>query len=310
MSTEWVARLYTAKAATTRPTHVAGQDHLVVITRQALEGMVEQFRNGFVAAGYEHLTYIPPMARWYDGDVVDCEDGASELIIKGRELKQLLPRGDDPDPLEIVAALPVAPPPLDIPIELRFEPRNFAQDTLDEIRETCPFPTKEELRWSALPPIEWVLSVPVVWGAIRFAGAFFDELGRASASSLVAWFKRLSARSRDPARDRLVTISFALDDTRLVYGVVPIPESDPNADAMLEKALESVGVVAAFAGAQKGGASGLAGLLQAAFIFDGDRWRFAWWTDGEQVYRTHWFERHSPDPSRFLGRAPFGNEQG
>lgn len=308
MESEWVPRRYTAKAATTRPTHVIGQDHLVTFTRDALESMAEQFRRDFIATGFEHLTYVPPLGRWYDGEVVDSEDGASELIVMGRELPQFLPKGDDPDPLAVVNSFPYAPVPADIPVTIHLEPRNFDKPTLKEIRETCPFLTAEELRWSALPPIEWVLTIPVLWGAVRFVGSFFDELGRTSAVAFVAWVKRLSSKSREPQRDGLVTIAFSLDKTRVVYGVVPIPHYQVDAGALLKRALDTSGPLAAFAGAQKDGTFGsLPNLVQAAFVFDEDGWHFAWWTDGEKVYRTHWFETNAPDPSRFTGHPPFGD---
>lgn len=49
-------------------------------------------------------------------------------------------------------------------------------------------------------------------------------------------------------------------------------------------------------------------MKRAAFIFLHGGWHLSWWTDGISVFRTHWFDRHFPDPARFLGRPLLGSD--
>jgi hypothetical protein len=86
-------------------------------------------------------------------------------------------------------------------------------------------------------------------------------------------------------------------------------DASAGADDKLSAALQSLDEVAAFAGLAKVGQIEQTGLVRAVFIHDGDGWKFAWWSDGEKIYRTQWFEAHAPDPSRFLGRPLFPNDQ-
>jgi hypothetical protein len=81
-----------------------------------------------------------------------------------------------------------------------------------------------------------------------------------------------------------------------------VRHTDPDAEALILDALESVSAVASFAGIQSE-REVLPGLLRAAFIYDAGSCHFAWWTDGDTVYRTPWFNEHCPDPERFLDRA-------
>jgi hypothetical protein len=301
---DWVPQEYTAKVASTRAVHVAGYDHLMAFSRGALEGMAEQMRTEFVSMSIEHLPFLPPIGRWYDGEVIDAADGEAELIVKGRELRHYVSRSDDPEPLKGVASLPEGRPEEVVSVHLGFERRNFDPDVVDEIAKTCPIPTKEEFRWSGLPPIEWIIAVPVTWGAVKFTGAFFDELGHTAARGLVTWIKRFSAKARAATRDRIVTIAFELDDRRAVHAIVPLSiKESAEDDAKLGKALETVGDIAAFAGAAKEGLVSEVGLVRAVFLYDGDNWKFAWSTDGERIYRTKWFQEHEPDPSLYLGHA-------
>jgi hypothetical protein len=290
---------------TTRPVHIVGYDHLIVMAPSALEGMINQVRTKFVSMSVEHLTFLPPIGRWYDGEIVEASDGAKELILRGKELPQLVPREHDPSPLSEADALPAFAGSGRVTMEVAFEARNFDPDVVAEINETCPLPTKEELRWSSLPPIEWVLSIPVLWGAIKFGGAFFDELGHASARALVDWIRGVSNKAHEPNRDRLITLAFDIDDDRVVYAIIPVAAQSENPDQHGDdsmRALDSAGQVATFAGLVSEGRCTLGDVRRAAFIFDAGQWQLAWWTDGNQVYRTKWFEQNSPDPSRFLGR--------
>jgi hypothetical protein len=222
-------------------------------------------------------------------------------------LPQFVPDGGDPpDPLELIAQLPEQEVPTGVETGVGFETRNFEPGDLGDIQTDPPFPVHAEHRWAELPPIVWTLSIPVVWGACKFAGAFFESLGKESAEGVARWVRAAWNRAREPERDRMLAVQFELPDGSLLYGFVPSRYDDPHGDAVLAAALRATGLLAAFAGLQNERPV-FEGLRRAAFIFDGTSWHLAWWTNGEAVYRTHWFNSHMPDPARYLGRPLLGD---
>lgn len=302
VSIDWEESAFRARAVSTRAVRIAGENHETRFTREALEGMARQVRHRFVAITIEHLDYVPPMGRWHEAEVVQADDGEFELEMYGRPLRQLIPvSGDPPDPLDSIPRLPDQEPPRDLVPALRFEARNFDQSDLAAIKAAAPFPMREEHRWSELPPLIWTLSIPVVSGACKFAGAFFDTLGQETAEAVARWLRAAWGRSRDANRDRMLTLRFELDDGIFVYGFIASRHDDPDGETRLAGGLHAAALLAAFAGLQKE-RSVLPAMKRAAFIFADARWRLAWWTDGDSVYQTHWFQEHMPDPARFLGR--------
>src|SRR5438270_14059 len=174
----WTPRRYRAKVMSTRPFRLPDDEHVTVFAREAMEGMVRQIRSKFVSATPEHLTFLPPMARWRDGTIVDAPDGAAELILEGTELPQFIPSGADRVPLDAIAGLPPGADDVRVDAaELSYEPRNYGHDDADHFAETYPIPLNVQHAWSTLPPLEWVLALPVVWPAVRIAGSFLDQLG-------------------------------------------------------------------------------------------------------------------------------------
>jgi hypothetical protein len=301
----WRPRKYRVKALTTRPVVVAGDEHMTAFTKEALESLAKQMRESFIPASLEHLSFLPPVARWVDGEVTVADDGESELTLDGEDLRQFVAQGPVPDPLMDVDALEIfSPPSGEIPVEVRYEGRNFDSEALTLVMGDCPLPTTEELRWSALPPIEWILAIPVMWGAVKFAGGFFDELGHASARRVAGWLCHASSKAKAAERDRIVTVDFEITCGRSVHAIIPVKADAPEQEIVLENALNSLGGVASLAGMIRDGKSPLPGVERATFMFDGTAWQLAWWTDGKSVYRTAWFEHNKPDPARFLGR-PF-----
>lgn len=293
-------------AGSTRAVTLRGRGgERVSFAREALEGMAQQARDRFVPISIEHLDFLPPIGRWRDGELVSTPDGETDLYLVGGPLRQLVPVGPDPDPLSLIAKMPVAEPLSEVNAVVVFEHSNFERTDLVSIRDEAPIPVESEERWSELPPLIWTLAIPVTWGAMKFAGAFFETLGKATADAVVGWVRRAWNRSKEPERDRLLTLRFDLPDGASIYGFIPSAFDDPEAEANLQLALASSGELASLAGAQLEQAI-FPGLQRAAFIFDGAAWRLAWWTDGEGVYRTNWFERYAPDPSRFLGRPLLG----
>jgi hypothetical protein len=306
-SERWKPRRYRVRALSTRPFQIEGDPFKTSVALRALHDLVNQVRAGVVLATVEHLTYLPPLARWRDGEVVVADDGESELVLEGADLRQYVPIGPDPQPLAQVATWPEASIVTAPKIEVHYEARNFSRSDADEFAETCPLPLRETHRWSSLPPLEWLVAVPVTWGAAKFVGAFLDELGHAAGKGLVTWIKAASSRTKEPDRDGLLTFQFDLGASRHVYAVVPFSLGSDSSD--IESALRTVGMVAGFAGSLVNPkTSPYPDWVRGAFLFDGVTWRFAWWTDGESVYRTTWFEEKGPDPARFLGRPLFPND--
>jgi hypothetical protein len=276
----------------------------VAFTREALEGIVEQVESRFIPMSVEHLSFLPPVGRWHKGEIIQADDGAQELILRGRYLKRLHPVNADPDPWEFLSArtanAPAAPQLIEIE-DVSFASRVFDQEAVESAKLDAPVPVSEEERWSTLPPIEWVIAIRVVWGMTRFFGSFFDTLGRETAEALVRWLRDLSAAAKDGERDRIVTVRFVLPNETIVYGFIPIAADDPF-DDQLVPALDSAGRVATFAGAQAT-AEILGDARQAAFLWrDGD-WNLAWSVHADDTVRvTNWFLANEPDPTRFLGR--------
>jgi len=301
---EWREGEVVATGMSTRPVR-SSSGEIVRFTREALEGMVEQVQSSFISMSIEHLSLIPPAGRWHSAEVVTADDGAEELVLHGHTFRTLHPVGDDPDPWEL---LPDNRPPASKRASIEsidLEPRNFEQVAFERARDSAPVPVQEEARWSELPPLEWVLVIPVIWGATRFLGSFLDELGRESAKAIVDWIASLASHAKDAERDRILTLQFALPGGDpigpLIYGFVPIEaESEIGPEAL--RALEAATRIAELAGAQA--ESKVMGNLQrAAFFWKNGEWHLAWWVvDDDAVRVTNWFLANEPDPARFLGR--------
>lgn len=307
MTMRWEESGFRARALSTRPVQIADENQQTRFTRGALEDMARQVSEKFVAVTIEHLDYLPPIGRWYEASVVEASDGEFELEMNGRALRQLIPTGNDPaDPLDTVATLPEQTIPNAVLPVISFEARNFEVSDLPVIEAGAPFPMILEHRWSQLPPLIWTLSIPVVWGACKFAGSFLETLGKVSAEALAGWLRASWSRSKDPNRDRILSVQFDLGDGVFIYGFIPSQPDAADDEHTIAAGLRQSDLLAAFAGAQKEREI-LPALKRAAFIFMDSRWRLAWWTDGDSVFRTHWFDDHTLDPARFLGRPLLGD---
>jgi hypothetical protein len=292
-----------AKAASTRLVPLATGE-MVRFTRDALESIIEHVERGFVPMTLEHLTFLPPVGRWHSGELVMAEDGADELILRGRYLTRLRPVDADPDLWRFLdARTEGAPaPPESVEIEhVGFAPRIFDDAAVERAKASAPVPVEEEERWSVLPPIEWVIAIQVTWALTRFVGSFLDTLGRETAESLVRWLRELSAGAKDSERDRIVTLRFVLPDETYVYGFIPVA-ADNELDVHVLPALDSAGRVAEIAGAQAAREI-LGECRQAAFLWKDGAWHLAWSVLSDDTVRvTNWFLANEPDPTRFLGR--------
>jgi hypothetical protein len=304
MGDHWVQSDYVARAMSTRPVQIEGTDY---ITREALDGMAAQVAEGFIPITVEHLSYIPPIGRWHSAEVIEAPDGEFDLELRGSPLRQLVPVGHDPaDVLLLVDGLHEVESPT-TEAQLQYEARNFTADDVAALQEAPPFPLKEEYKWSNLPPLIWTLSIPVLWGACKFAGSFFETLGKESAESVAQWLRAAWNRSKEADRDRMLTLEFTLSDGSLIYGFIPCGRRSEDTDQSLIAGLDQANTLASFAGLQQQHGV-FPGMKRAAFIFLDDRWNLAWWTDGTAVYRMHWFDRHLPDPAGYLGRPLMGGD--
>lgn len=96
----------------------------------------------------------------------------------------------------------------------------------------------------------------------------------------------------------MLTLEFKLGDGSLIYGFIPCgSHADSDTDAEFIAGLGEANTLASFAGLQQERGV-FTDMKRAAFIFLDGSWHLAWWTDGTCVYRTHWFDRHVPDPAR------------
>ena len=267
---------------------------------EALIDMLAQVRANSIPMVAEHLHILPPMGRWFDGEVVTADDGEQDLYLLGEPLRLFRLQAGEEEKLtsEVRKALSTPSVPLSLAAEFRLEGRNFDDDVLAELTRTAPLPVKEEHRWAALPPLEWIIAVPVVWGATRFAGSFFDTLGTEAAKSIVDWIKRFRSRSRESDRHALVTVSFELPGSRTVLASYVLPPEGVYEELAL--ALNRVGSVAEFVGAHAE-AGLLPDLRRACFLYSEGRWRLAWIATEDSAFYTKWFEDHPISPSRFLG---------
>ncbi len=168
--------------------------------------MVEQARTGFIAISLEHLNFLPPIGRWYDGELIDADDGETDVCLIGGPLRQFIATGGDPNPLAEVDGLPGNEPLPNIDAAVSVEHSNFGRRELLEVRDSAPLPVETEERWAELPPLIWTSVIPVTWGAVKFAEAFLETLGKATGEALVAWMKDAWGRSKEPERDRLLTL--------------------------------------------------------------------------------------------------------
>ena len=121
---------------------------------------------------------------------------------------------------------------------------------MEGIRSSAPIPLVHEHRWSELRPLEWIIAIPVVWSAVRFAGFFFDELGRASAQALAKWLSNSSEGAQSPERDWVVTLRFEIEGSTRVYGFIPVLSGAGDEEERISVGLSSASVVASLAGLQ------------------------------------------------------------
>lgn len=296
MSSGFEKRRIVAHGPSTRVVQLTTGER-VSFAPEALHDIVRQAREGFIAMNIEHLNMLPPVGRWSDGEVKPQDDGEQQVLLYGDMLDQFVASSEFDDPFIPDVDGGLAPDLVDA--SLGVEARNFDPETWQEAAAECPLPVRELHKWSSLPPIEWVVTIPVAWGAAKFLGSFLERLGAAAGDALVDWLKTTSRRARESERDRYVTLSFDLDDGRQVCGFIPFASDDDELETV-KAALDSAGTLAEVAGLLNDGTGPSA--HRVAYLFDGSDWKLAWYVTDEGAYCTKYFSDHMPNPERFLGR--------
>jgi hypothetical protein len=253
----------------------------------------------------EHLSFLPPIGRWSDGEIKELDDGEQQVLLYGIPLPHYEATADLADPFIPTLSSDMAAPT--VTATICAEARNFEPEDWSTSISESPLPVVETHKWTALPPLEWMLAIPVTWGAVRFVGSFLDRLGAAAADGLVDWLKRTSRKAKEAERDRFVTIALELEDGRAVYGFVPFSADDDEL-VVVRRALETGGRLAEVAGAQNDGTTQSAHRI--AYLFDGVDWHLAWFVTDSGVYRTRNFAENAPQPERFLGYPMLPDEAG
>ncbi|HEV2370735.1 MAG TPA: hypothetical protein VGS19_01085 [Streptosporangiaceae bacterium] len=265
---------------------------------KALDSAVQQAGSRFVPIGTEHLPYLPPRARVTRAEVITAPDGESDLVMYGQDLRFSRAAEMSLVPPSTYAPVPTEPLP---GVTVAAEPRNYPADVWPDIVADAPLPVEEQAAWAGLPPLIWTIDIPIAWGAVKFAGAFFSRLGEEAADGLLAWINRALRSTKHPEREALIQIRFYFKDGGpAVLGFAPVDaHSDASVDG-LRAAFDAAGLLAEFAGSVAAGQQP-AQLRQCAFQWDADQWRLAWWATDDDVFITSWFNTNCPDPQRFLG---------
>ncbi|WP_419554438.1 hypothetical protein [Candidatus Poriferisodalis sp.] len=279
----------------TRPVDFPEDGHSVCFTRDALEGVAAQINERQIPLNREHLRFVPPLGHVTSAQVEEAEDGEFELHVKGTYVTQTVEERDLDLSLSSDGLLNAADVQLQINVE--FTPRNFDPDVATEIADHLGDKARQNERWAELPPLEFALVVPMLWGAVRFAGAFFDALGQAAGQSLASKVASWCRRSRQPERVPVIAIYFEMPNGRFVSGYSI--SSGRDAESAVSQLLQHAECLAEIAGFLSQSQI-LPGMRDAAFFLQDGEWQLGWWNDDRNVYETSWFRGNRPDLSQFL----------
>ena len=283
--------------------HTLPNGERIRMAREALEDMAEQINgNRFFPLTVEHLAFEPPVGRLIDAELLTDAAGVTFLRAKRQLIR---PEVVDTEWDAVGAPDAADESVLDnrISVSLQLEKRNYPSDVLEELKSESPITVGEFSAYSQLPPLEYLFVFTLGLGGLclrEYLKGFFGELGKLSAQNLASFIRRFAARALSPERTRVVTFRFEglpqevivtghiLDDgaNDLARQLQDVPELGQLAEATVQELPT--------------------GLVQAAFIHDGECWRLAWYvTDGPAVFRTQWFSENEPPYEDVLGH-PLG----
>lgn len=285
-----------AHALSTRAIHTR-DGSTVSFARSALESMVDQVEENDVWCVVEHLTFLPPVARWVRGEIQECDDGEADLYLYADELSSYMATVTlDLDSL--VTSLPVGSSPSLSP-SIRFDRRSFDPEVAEWIEQDSDGLASPVEQWSEFPPLVYILTVPAVWAGIRFLGSFLDELGRAAGMSLASKLSSWTKRRKETDRKIVFELEFVCHDGASVSGFVITGTDD--VESSVKEALSVCENLATLAGLHNDGVF-LPEMRKAAFFLQESEWTLGWWTDGDRVVTTRWFKENPPDAEGVLGR--------
>ena len=278
----------------TRPVKLKGEDHITVVTKEALDDLADQILTRQIPVTTEHLGFIPQIGVMEDPRVVEASDGAFELWAITRPLPKRT--AGEPD-LQALAELPTGDCP-SLTLGMSFSRRNFSDSDGLAIKDEADIPIESDEKWSAVPPNEFILTVAASWVAMKFAGAFVAELGKQAGGALGAQIASWSKRSKVPERDILFTLEFEVTSQEKIVGyVIAKPDQIEQQVSRALDASEPLASLAAVANKQ----DLFPDFKTVVYVFDGRSWRLAWWTDGESVAITNWYKQNPPDTTGLLG---------
>jgi hypothetical protein len=265
----------------------------VAFAPEALTDALRQVRERPVPVIREHLTFLPPLGILTDGEIRDLPDGEQQVVFLGESVKQTMVENLS-DPFEPDESMLPTDPAITLAPTILLEPRNFSAEDFAAAREQCPIPMDEKTAWADLPPLEWLIAIPVTWGATKFAGAFLEHLGDAAGEALMQWIKTFSRKAKRADRSQFVTLSFDSDESR-VLGFIPFTSQHESTDLIIENAINEAGSLAEIAGSLQSGRA-----HTVAYIYAAQEWHLAWWMNEEGVFISTSYAEQAPDPNRFL----------
>lgn len=290
-------RMWRGMIASTRSVRLRGEDRIVKFERTALDDMERQLNEKFMPLNHEHLEFMPPIGRIDVATVRVAEDGESELHVSGSLLQNRVVFLEK-DLFVLHHEIPKIDS-LDLSVSVVYEPRNFEESVARSIEEELGQHAQPVERWAELPPLEFALFVPVIWGAAKFTGAFLEALGQAAGSALAEKISSWTRRSKQPNRTVVFAVKFQISDYSTICGYVLATQDEIQ--TAVDRALEASEELAVIAGLQKEKEL-LPAMKDAVFFLDEGQWHLGWWTDGETVFRTIWFESNPPDVDGVLSR--------
>ena len=293
------------RIASTRAVQLRGDEFTTKLSKSALEDMVMQIEQSHVWFMAEHLEFIPPFGLQKHAELREREDGETELYVRADfNLPRYLDDRERDFSEWMTELTPLESPALSV--QIQYDRRNFIPDMAEFIeRDSAGLATPVE-RQSELPPLAYAIVIPVAWGVGRFLGSFLDQLGKAAGQAVADKIASWSKRSRRPERTAVLKLDFQLPDNAHICGFTFAKPDEISAQVQsLVHASEELAVIA---GIQNEHGT-FPGMKLAAFFLEDGLWRLGWWTDGEMVIVTTWFNENQPDIEEVLGHKPFWETQ-
>jgi len=219
--------------------------HNECLTKEALEGMVEQISNKSIPVNWEHNPIVPPIGSIVSASVEPTKDGEYALVgtIEVFDLSSF------PTILESGLKLPATisekesdsyPTLGNLDIELQYDPRNYPEEIIKTFCSSISGITirqKQIARKSVEPtPAIWLtLLAPAVY---FFSKGFFTRLGEQGADEFIGYYRDFKSRIISLIRSKrknklpILIIRFRYQETE-IEGAIQTQDS-----AALENALD------------------------------------------------------------------------